>query len=310
MDHPIDWVIRLPSTASTSAPLLSDVTTTTGLLTTITGKVPADVRTITLKCQAEARVTGVYDIIRGRHGFPSTHGPYIQYAEATTRSGRIISVDGNPLLTARAEIVQGGVSNGVVRFLPSPIPIFSDETDPIESISLHSELFMIDYRAVPGDQINWDPSTSRSTGCSLRFDDAIAANITWSRGTYVGYSPVALNISTTDSVNFGPVMLGASATRQLSIDVSSNGPVSYDLFLRADKAQIGGTGLIGSGSYRIDLPAELGGGAADLTGTTGIPLVAAGEGVTTINSNITLSVPDNADVGEHSANLTVTIRQK
>lgn len=129
-------------------------------------------------------------------------------------------------------------------------------------------------------------------------------------GKYNYEHPVTIGVVAPSDISFGIVTLGQKKSVDLPIQVTTNGPVSYDLFLRADKPQIGGTGLIGSGSYRIDLPADLGGGSADLSGTTGIPLVAAGEGVSTINSNITLSVPDNADVGDHSANLTVTIRQK
>ncbi|WP_421277007.1 hypothetical protein [Aeromonas veronii] len=179
---------------------------------------------------------------------------------------------------------------------------------------LHSglvQLFVPGYWRITGSRPGDRGTFYVNSRCTVSSSSGVIPPQTVSRRDEFFFEhPVTLSVTAPKVVTFGSVLLGQKKSVDLPIQVTSDGPASYDLFLRADKPQIGGTGLIGSGSYRIDLPADLGGGSADLSGTTGIPVVAAGEGITTINSNITLSVPDNADVGDHSANLTVTIRQK
>ena len=138
------------------------------------------------------------------------------------------------------------------------------------------------------------------------FKQPLTASILW-EWKYI--HPLTIKVSVPTSINFGEVPVGQVRSIPLPIKIDTDGPINHELFMMANR-QNGSGGDIGGGLYTISLPAEFGGGMVDLSGAKGVSLKKESAGVISIDSEVSLRVPSNVVLGEHRANLTLTVRIK
>lgn len=138
------------------------------------------------------------------------------------------------------------------------------------------------------------------------FKQPLTASILW-EWKYI--LPLTIKVSVPTSINFGEVPVGQVRSIPLPIKIDTDGPINHELFMMASR-QNGNGGDIGGGLYTISLPAEFGGGMVDLSGAKGVSLKKESAGVISIDSEVSLRVPSNVILGEHRANLTLTVRIK
>ncbi|MGL4666761.1 MAG: reverse transcriptase domain-containing protein [Saezia sp.] len=125
---------------------------------------------------------------------------------------------------------------------------------------------------------------------------------------YKGVIPATVSIAAPRTVELHYVAVGTKKSAPLPITITALSAATATITFQGSPAHGPLTSVLGGGSYQIKLPAAIGGGYADVTGTKPYQ-ISLPAGDTILNTTVELTVPANAATGDQTANLLLTVKQ-